>query len=135
MSEIKWIDGKYHKTCAFSLCNEIAVGRKDKLFCSDQCKNAFHNAISSKVNKLSKGLPAKVNRANRILMRIYKENQSSGGYVVNQITLSKYHFPFDVPTIDVKDDNYKYVFKSFGSFAFYKGNDQYLFIKVKPQLL
>ncbi len=134
MSETKYIKGKYYKTCAFSLCNEIAVGRKDKLFCSNQCKNAHNNAITSEVNKHTKGYDTKLKRANRILLSIYQENEK-GYFAVKQITLSNENFPFDLPTVQIKDDRFSSVFYSFGSYAFCKVKDSYIFIKVKPQLI
>jgi hypothetical protein len=131
MSEIKYNNGKYHKKCLFDLCTEDAVGRIDKRFCSAKCKNAYHNLKNAEVRKKTKGYDTKLLRANRILMRMYKVNHSSGAFVTTQIELSKNNFPFDLPTTPMKDDRYTYEFHNFGSFAFYKEKDKYLFIKVE----
>ncbi len=134
MSDKQFIKGKYQMKCGFELCQEMAIGRIDKVFCSIQCKNAHNNTITAKVNKLTKGYDTKLKRANKILMSIYKENEK-GYFNVKEIVLSNYNFPFDLPTLPIKDDRFIPTLNSFGSYAFCKVKDFYIFIKVIPQEL
>ena len=48
------------KTCP--VCGEIIRGRSDKKYCSDFCRNAFHNKHNSEKN-------AYINKVNRILRK------------------------------------------------------------------
>lgn len=50
-------------------CGEKIIGRSDKKFCSDYCRNAYHN----KVNKDSKNLIRNINNRLRKNYRILEE--------------------------------------------------------------
>lgn len=61
-----------NKTCLE--CNEKIVGREDKKFCSDGCRNAFNN----KINKDSTNYMRNVNNKLRKNYRILSELNATG---------------------------------------------------------
>lgn len=63
------LDEEAERTCAFSGCKRPLFGRKDKLFCSDQCRNA----AGREKNKFSKWKePEHFGQINRIIIRNYQ---------------------------------------------------------------
>lgn len=126
---VKYIKGKYHKPCAFMYCDEEAIGRIDKKFCSDACKNAFNNAKTSKVNKLMLGLDLKIKKANRILFKIFKPNVD-GCFSIRVDLLIQKTFPFDLPTTKYTDDRFTGEWECFGTYAFkIVSKTEFVFIK------
>ena len=78
-----------HKTCLF--CNKTIVGRTDKKFCSDYCRNAYNN----KVNKDSKNLIRNTNNRLRKNYKILGELNNSGKTKVTRSKLLNQNFDFN----------------------------------------
>lgn len=75
-------------------CNETLVGRIDKKFCSDQCRNSFNNKIKRESEK-------QIIAINRILRRnrkILKQFNPEGKTTVRKEYLEKQNFDFDFHT-------------------------------------
>ncbi len=72
-------------------CNEKIVGREDKKFCSDGCRNAFNN----KINKDSTNFMRNVNNKLRKNYRILSELNTDGKSKTTRNRLSGKGFDFD----------------------------------------
>ena len=77
------------KTCLE--CGEKIIGRADKKFCSDYCRNAFNN----KVNKDSKNLIRNINNRLRKNYRILEELNTTGKSKVTKTRLLDKGFDFE----------------------------------------
>ncbi|MGG8496396.1 hypothetical protein ACQY1Q_08270 [Tenacibaculum sp. TC6] len=75
-------------------CGEKVVGRIDKKFCSDYCRNAFNN----KVNKESKNLIRNTNNRLRKNYKILSELNTSGKTKVTRRKLFDKGFDFNFIT-------------------------------------
>ncbi|MFV8225175.1 hypothetical protein [Christiangramia aquimixticola] len=80
------------KTC--EECGEKIVGRTDKKYCSDYCRNAYHNRI----NKDSSNLIRNTNNSLRKNYRILQELNPSGKTSVPKSKLLSKGFDFELFT-------------------------------------
>lgn len=72
-------------------CGEKIVGRTDKKFCSDYCRNSYNNNL----NKDSKNLVRNVNNLLRKNYRILEELNPTGKIRITKSKLIAKHFNFD----------------------------------------
>lgn len=126
---MKYLDGKYLHVCGFDLCGCSFYGRQNQIYCSTQFKQAHNNRKASIINKATKGTDLKIKRAVRILLGLFKADKE-GKFVINQVDLISKSFPFDLPTLKIKDDRYNGVMHSFGSFCFYQEGGNFIFYKI-----
>ena len=110
------------KTCLE--CGEKIRGRTDKKFCSDYCRNAYHN----KVNKESSNLVRNINNVLRRNYRILEELNPAGKTSVSRSKLlsngfdfeyftniyttktgNRYHFVYDQGYLKLENDYYALV--------------------------
>ncbi len=126
---MEYLDGKYLHVCGFELCGRSFYGRQNQVYCTTQCKQAYNNRKSSAINKATKGSDLKIKKAVRILLSIFRADKE-GKFVINQVDLISKAFPFDLPTLKIKDDRYNGVMYSFGSFCFYQEGGNYIFYKI-----
>ncbi len=90
-------------------CGEKVIGRIDKKFCSDYCRNAFNN----KVNKESKNLIRNTNNRLRKNYKILCELNSTGKTKVTRRKLFDKGFDFKFITsryVTKKNSVYFYVY-------------------------
>ena len=90
-------------------CNEPLVGRVDKKFCSDYCRNAYNN----KINKESKNLIRNINNRLRKNYRSLSELNSAGKTKVTRRKLLDNNFDFNFYTsiyTTKKGNTYFYVY-------------------------
>jgi len=78
-----------NKTCLE--CNEKIVGREDKKFCSDGCRNSYNN----KINKDSTNYMRNVNNKLRKNYRILAEANPEGKSKITKTKLSSKGFDFE----------------------------------------
>lgn len=78
-----------NKTCLE--CNEKIVGREDKKFCSDGCRNAYNN----KINKDSTNYMRNINNKLRKNYRIISELNVDGKSKTTRVKLISKGFDFD----------------------------------------
>ena len=76
------------KTCLN--CEEIIIGRTDKKFCSDQCRNMYNN----KIKRQSEKLISDVNRILRKNRKILKQFNPEGKTTIRTEYLTKLGFDF-----------------------------------------
>ena len=72
-------------------CNEKIVGREDKKFCSDGCRNAYNN----KINKDSTNYMRNINNKLRKNYRILSELNTEGKSKTTRTKLSSKGFDFE----------------------------------------
>jgi len=75
-------------------CEEKIVGRADKKFCSDYCRNAYNN----KLNKDSKNLVRNINNRLRKNYRILEELNPGAKSKTTKSTLLRKGFSFEYVT-------------------------------------
>ena len=57
-------------------CNEKIIGREDKKFCSDGCRNAYNNKINKDSTNLMRNINNKLRKNYRILSDLNPEGKS-----------------------------------------------------------
>lgn len=112
------------KTCLE--CTETIVGREDKKFCSDACRNAFNNKINKDSNNFMRTVNNKLRKNYRILVELNTDGKSkttrarllSKGFdfeLYTNIMKTKngntYHFLYDQGYLALENDNYMLVKK------------------------
>ncbi|MFA5575304.1 MAG: hypothetical protein WC994_09690 [Brumimicrobium sp.] len=107
-------------------CGDTIIGRKDKKFCGDYCRNTYNNRLNEDANKY-------VRRINNILRknrRILAKHNPNGKITVEGITLAEdgfnfhyftniyttkkgtqYYFVYEQGYMKMEDDRYMLVYK------------------------
>ncbi|MEO8237414.1 MAG: hypothetical protein ABI576_04840 [Flavobacterium sp.] len=113
------------KTCLE--CSEKIVGREDKKFCSDGCRNAYNN----KINKDSTNFMRNVNNKLRKNYRILSELNSEGKSKATRDKMINKGFDFDFFTniLQTKTGNTYYFLYDQG----YRSLDNDYFMLVKKE--
>jgi len=106
-------------------CEEELIGRSDKKFCSDYCRNAYNN----KVNTQSKNLLRNINNRLRKNFKILNELNVSGKTKITKNKLLDKNFDFQLFTsiYTTKAGNVYYYVYNQGYLKL--ENDYYLLIK------
>jgi hypothetical protein len=109
-------------------CNEKIVGREDKKFCSDGCRNAFNNKINKDSNNYMRNVNNKLRKNYRILLDANPEGKSkitktkllSKGFdfeyftnILNTNTGNTYYFVYDQGYRFLENDYYMLVKKEY----------------------
>ena len=90
-------------------CGEPILGRADKRFCSDSCRNAYHNQRNRETNRMIRN----INRVLKKNWQILNELNTHEKARVHRQTLLKKGFRFDFYTschTTRKGDTYYYVY-------------------------
>ena len=112
-----------NKTCLE--CGEKIVGREDKKFCSDGCRNAYNNKINKDSTNFMRNINNKLRKNYRILSEINTEGKSK---TTRAKLLSKgFDFNFFTNILQTKTGNTYY-------FLYHQGymlldNDFYMLVK------
>ncbi|MES2544532.1 MAG: hypothetical protein V4548_06585 [Bacteroidota bacterium] len=112
-----------NKTCLE--CNEKIIGREDKKFCSDGCRNAYNNKINKDSNNFMRNVNNKLRKNYRILSELNTEGKSK---TTRTKLLSKgFDFEFFTNVLNTKTENTYY-------FVYDQGyrvleNDFYMLVK------
>ncbi|RZK09992.1 MAG: hypothetical protein EOO46_12125 [Flavobacterium sp.] len=111
------------KTCLE--CNDKIVGREDKKFCSDGCRNAYNN----KMNKDSTNYMRNINNKLRKNYRILTELNLDGKTKTTRTKLVSKGFDFEFFTnvLNTKTGNVYYFLYDQGYMAL--ENDYYILVK------
>ena len=91
-------------------CGEPLVGRADKKFCSDYCRNAYNNRKNRETNALIRKVNAILKRNRKILEEL---NPTGGPVKVSKKQLAEKGFDFSHITgyyRNKKGDFYRYVY-------------------------
>lgn len=106
-------------------CGDKIIGRSDKKFCSDACRNAFNN----KQNKNSTNYMRNVNNKLRKNFRILSENNPEGKTKISKIKLQNAGFDFDFITQIVTYKNGSQYFFVYDQGYKILDNDWFLIVK------
>ena len=113
-----------HKTCLE--CGEKIVGREDKKFCSDGCRNAYNNKINKDSTNYMRNINNKLRKNYRILSELNVEGKTkttktkllSKGFdfdyltnILSTKTGNTYHFVYDQGYMPLDHDFYVLVKK------------------------
>lgn len=114
------------KTCLE--CSEKIVGREDKKFCSDGCRNAYNNKINKDSTNYMRNINNKLRKNYRILTELNLDGKTkttrtkllSKGFdfefftnVLNTKTGNLYYFVYDQGYMALENDYYILVKKEF----------------------
>lgn len=114
------------KTCLE--CGDKIVGREDKKFCSDGCRNAYNNKINKDSTNFMRNVNNKLRKNYRILSELNPEEKSkttkskllSKGFdfefftnILNTNTGNTYYFVYDQGYRVLEGDYYMLVKKGF----------------------
>jgi hypothetical protein len=93
-------------------CGEAILGRVDKKFCSDQCRNNYNNRLNSDANNLVRNTN-KILRRNR---RILEELNPNGKAKVprEKLSLKGFNFSYYTSTYTTKTGNVYYFCYEYG---------------------
>jgi len=102
-------------------CGEPIVGRMDKKFCSDLCRNSFNNRLNSNSHNIVRNINNQLRKNRRILEVLCPDDKSkttksillSKGFDFNHITNvrptlkgSIYHFVYNYGYLELDNDFY-----------------------------
>ena len=106
-------------------CNDKIVGREDKKFCSDGCRNAYNNKMNKDSTNYMRNINNKLRKNYRILSELNVEGKSK---TTKSKLLSKgYDFEFMTNILHTKSGNtYHFVYDQ-GYMAL--DNDYYMLVK------
>lgn len=112
-----------NKTCLE--CGEKIVGREDKKFCSDGCRNAYNNKINKDSTNFMRNINNKLRKNYRILSEINTEGKSK---TTRAKLLSKgFDFNFFTNILQTKTGNTYYFLYDQGYRSL--DNDYYMLVK------
>ncbi|MCG9791813.1 hypothetical protein [Flavobacterium algicola] len=107
-------------------CGEKIIGREDKKFCSDGCRNAYNNKINKDSNNYMRNINNKLRKNYRILSSLNKDGKSkttkskllSLGFdfdyftnILNTKTGNTYYFLYDQGYLLLENDFFMLVKK------------------------
>ncbi len=112
-----------NKTCLE--CNDKIVGREDKKFCSDGCRNSYNNKINKDSTNFMRNVNNKLRKNYRILIALNVEGKSK---TTRAKMLSKgFDFEFFTNILNTKTGNTYYFIYDQGYMAL--ENDYFMLVK------
>ncbi len=111
------------KTCLE--CGDPIIGREDKKFCSDGCRNADNNKINKDSNKLMRNINNKLRKNYRILSEINTEGKTKTSR--SKLLSKGFDFEFFTSVLNTKTGNTYYFLYDQGYLAL--ENDFYMLVK------
>ena len=107
-------------------CGEKIIGRSDKKFCSDQCRNAYNNKLNSDASNAVRNINNLLRKNRRILQELNK--QSGKTMVSRDMLLSKgFNFTYHTHTYTTKK-GFHYHFCYEHGYLFLKDKNLYLLV-------
>ena len=112
-------------------CGDQIIGRVDKKFCSDQCRNTFNNRLNSDASNIVRNINNILRKNRRILQNLNEKMDKT--MVSRDILLSK-GFNFTYHTHDYttqKGVNYHFCYEH--GYLFLKDKNLYLLVTSKDK--
>ncbi|UQD55679.1 hypothetical protein [Flavobacterium sp. K5-23] len=106
-------------------CEEKIVGREDKKFCSDGCRNAFNNKINKDSNNYMRNINNKLRKNYRVLSELNTEGKSKTNRA--KLLSKGFEFEFFTNILNTKTGNTYYFLYDQGYLAL--ENDFYMLVK------
>lgn len=92
-------------------CGTKLIGRSDKRFCSDYCRNTFHNRVHSKRNRSRSSVHQKL-RKNQEILGALLQNQTKRVIAKDQLLRRGFDFNYLTEIKRFKDNkNYFYIYE------------------------
>lgn len=110
-------------------CGEQILGRSDKKFCSDLCRNAYNNKLNSDTNNTVRNINNALRKNRRILEEICKEDKAKT--TKNSLVNKGFDFGFITSVRTTQKGSTYYFVYDYGYLAL--DNDFYLVVKDKKQ--
>jgi hypothetical protein len=114
------------KTCLE--CSEKIVGREDKKFCSDNCRNAYNNKINKDTNNFMRNVNNKLRKNYRILSELNTEGKSKA--TRDKMINKGFDFDFFTNILQTKTGNTYYFLYDQG----YRSLENDYFMLVKKEI-
>ncbi|HEX8015283.1 MAG TPA: hypothetical protein VF465_08610 [Flavobacterium sp.] len=114
------------KTCLE--CAEKIVGREDKKFCSDSCRNAYNNKINKDSTNFMRNVNNKLRKNYRILCELNSEGKSKA--TRDKMINKGFDFDFFTNILQTKTGNTYYFLYDQG----YRSLDNDYFMLVKKEI-
>ncbi|KQO29730.1 hypothetical protein ASF10_04260 [Flavobacterium sp. Leaf82] len=114
------------KTCLE--CSEKIVGREDKKFCSDSCRNAYNNKINKDSNNFMRNVNNKLRKNYRILSELNTDGKSKA--TRDKMINKGFDFEFFTNILQTKTGNTYYFLYDQG----YRSLDNDYFMLVKKEI-
>lgn len=106
-------------------CGDKIIGREDKKFCSDGCRNAYNNKMNKDSTNFMRNINNKLRKNYRILMDLNLEGKTK---TTRTKLLSKgFDFEFFTNVLNTKTGNVYYFLYDQGYMAL--ENDYYILVK------
>lgn len=107
-------------------CGEKIIGRADKKFCSDQCRNTYNNRLNSDASNTVRNINNILRKNRRILQELNK--QSGKTMVTKDILLSNgFNFTYNTHTYTTKKGvNYYFCYEQ--GYLFLEDKNLYLLV-------
>lgn len=112
-------------------CGDAIIGRADKKFCSDQCRNTFNNKLNSDTSNFARNINNALRKNRRILQEL---NKQSGKTMVNKETLltNGFNFTYHTHTYKTKKgDIYKFCYEQ--GYLFLEDKELFLLVENKKE--
>lgn len=114
------------KTCLE--CSEKIVGREDKKFCSDSCRNSYNNKINKDSTNFMRNVNNKLRKNYRILSELNTEGKSKA--TRDKMLNKGFDFDFFTNILQTKTGNTYYFLYDQG----YRSLDNDYFMLVKKEI-
>lgn len=114
------------KTCPE--CSEKIVGREDKKFCSDGCRNAYNNKINKDTTNFMRNVNNKLRKNYRILSELNTDGKSKA--TKDKMINKGFDFDFFTNILHTKTGNTYYFLYDQG----YRSLDNDYFMLVKKEI-
>jgi predicted nucleic acid-binding Zn ribbon protein len=114
------------KTCLE--CSDKIVGREDKKFCSDNCRNAYNNKINKDSNNFMRNVNNKLRKNYRILSELNTEGKSKA--TRDKMINKGFDFDFFTNILQTKTGNTYYFLYDQG----YRSLENDYFMLVKKEI-
>jgi hypothetical protein len=113
------------KTCLE--CGEKIVGREDKKFCTDGCRNAFNNKINKDSNNLMRNINNRLRKNYRILVGLNTHNEGKTKTTKAKLLAKGFDFNYFTNILNTKTGNTYYFLYDQG--YLYLENDWVMLVK------
>jgi hypothetical protein len=110
-------------------CGDEIIGRADKKFCSDQCRNSYNNRLNSDTSNTVRNINNILRKNRRILQDL---NKQSGKTMVNKDTLltNGFNFTYHTHTYTTKKGGiYSFCYEQ--GYLYLDDKELYLLVKNK----
>jgi len=106
-------------------CGDKIVGREDKKFCSDGCRNAYNNKMNKDSTNYMRNINNKLRKNYRILMELNMEGKTKT--TRTKLVSKGFDFEFFTNVLNTKTGNIYYFLYDQGYMAL--ENDYYILVK------